>query len=177
MFLFYIVERSGCIKNIIFNSTWYQSTLWILKGFPCLNLNQQWPAVLVMEPPKYPETITQPSNSVSADKIAKSHTLQIKWDQLFRLIPFCPCPLGKRQQGYLIGDSQKPTATEHDCLTWESENSMVIAWLVSNRKKFGTLPRLFFQILSMFLSPFLYDRLNSRRRGKVIPRQQIITTP
>lgn len=119
-----------------------------------------------MEPPKYPETITQPSNSVSADKIAKSHTLQIKWDQLFRLIPFCPCPLGKRQQGYLIGDSQKPTATEHDCLTWESENSMVISWLGSSRKKFGTLPRLFFQILSMFLSPFVWQsELKEKRQG------------
>ncbi|RVX23159.1 hypothetical protein CK203_000121 [Vitis vinifera] len=84
------------------------------------------------------ETITQPSNSVYASNIAESHTLQITqhklngtnyldWFQSVLLIIH-----SKGRLGYLTEDSQKPTATEHGYLTWESENSMVMVWLVNS---------------------------------------------
>ena len=84
------------------------------------------------------ETITQPSNFVSPSNIAESHTLQITQHKLNgtnyldRSISVLLVIRGKGQLGYLIGDSQKPAATEHGYLTWESKNSMVMVWLVNS---------------------------------------------
>ena len=84
------------------------------------------------------ETIAQPSNSVSTSNIVESHTLQITqhklngtnyldWSQYVLL-----AIRNKGWLGYLTGEIQKPAATEQGYLTWESENSMVMTWLVNS---------------------------------------------